>query len=535
MNLIDLFKKQDNESIMSTLDALAIDKEVFSAELRPIAPNVGSHKYYIYMTDNEVVFMLLDADRANTDVLADEEPFMDEPPLYFTEGPYYISPVYLLTLLMHSFKEVMRKTHMEIGNVYGFFLTNTNLVNKEDMQEVWEWLEVAVVDNANIHEEIITSPDEHERHVKLLRHFIQNTHLATWELDPEYDHTTDNFPTKELHSDETTEENKKVTHETMEVKVKEKEKEEMPPTVELPDVGPLIGVDIIQPLSRPLEKLDRLVGLHEVKKKVSTLSMLVRYNQMLMANGVRHHKISLHSIFYGNPGTGKTIVGQMYASILREAGVLSKGHVVLANGRQAFVGSLFGEEEKNVDKLLKLAQGGVLMIDEAYTLMTPHKDDPGKNVLPLLMKAMADETNRDFAVILTGYQKPIKQLLELNPGLDSRFPESNRFLFNDFSPEELCMIAKAKLDDYGYKLTAQAWTRLKGIIAEEYANRDPESFGNGRFVANLLEEIYQRHAVRCMSEHVTDLAALQRFSASDIQLERHEKSGGRKRTIGFNR
>ena len=352
--------------------------------------------------------------------------------------------------------------------------------------------------------------------------------MTTWQLDPKYDHTLDNLPTIESSVDETSGNNNEITHVI-------DEEEEMPRTVELPDVGPLIGVDIIQPLGHPLEKLDRLVGLHEVKKKVNTLSMLAKYNQILKTYGAKHHKISLHSIFYGNPGTGKTIVGQMYASILREAGILSKGHVVLANGRQAFVGSLFGEEEKNVDKLLRLAQGGVLMIDEAYTLMAPHKDDPGKNVLSLLMKAMADEENRDFAVILTGYQKPIRQLLELNPGLDSRFPESNRFLFNDFSPEELCMIAKNKLDDYGYKLTAQAWTKLRGIIAEEYANRDPESFGNGRFVANILDEIYQRHAVRCMSEHVTELAALQRFSASDIQLERHKKREGRKRTIGFNR
>lgn len=172
MNLIDLFKRQDCNSILTTLDALATDNKVFSAQLPPIEPCGVVHKYYIldydyyiYMNDYEVVFMLWDAYHPNADVLADEEFFYDESPLYFTENSYWTSPVHLLTLLIHSFKGVMRKTNNKIGRVYGCFLTNSNIINKEDMWEIWKWLEVAVVDNVNMLCENVTNSNGHDKHL----------------------------------------------------------------------------------------------------------------------------------------------------------------------------------------------------------------------------------------------------------------------------------------------------------------------------------------------------------------------------------
>lgn len=657
MSLIATFKSLDRDNAQDTLDDLAADNNVFSAQLITTqAPFLEGHGYYVYMQDDEAVFLLKDKHHDNTDVLADEETFMDQPPLYFIEGGYWTSPVYLLLLMCHAYKEVMRKTGWEAGKVHCVFITKTNLINREDMEELWDWLGVTVIDNAKMHGEIATDIHDLTEEREQLDHFIDNCALATWKLDPQYDRMEENFHSSEPSSydddndeddsthdgseededdnddkpedessgntedtpipdieelfssllDEWIKKNKEEEDEEEEKKREEYIKEqftfspfegpgstessseddeededetkrsqepedtgktgrqrpgsrllrvateddilemrkrkddamgpnhdEEPPKVDLPDLGPLKGVEIIQPISHPLEQLNKLVGLDEIKKRILTLTMLAKYNALLKENGAKAHKISLHSIFYGNPGTGKTIVGRMYASILREAGILSKGHVVLANGRQSFVGTLFGEEEKNVDNLLRLAQGGVLMIDEAYTLSTSHKDDPGKNVLPLLMKAMADEENRDFAVILTGYQKPVEQLLELNPGLDSRFPEVNRFLFHDFSPVELCKIAKVKLAEYGYTLTPHAWAKLKAIITAEYASRDIKAFGNGRFVANLLEEIYQRHAVRCIRCHVTKLSELHCITASDIQQENPGRRKRVKRTIGF--
>ena len=241
------------------------------------------------------------------------------------------------------------------------------------------------------------------------------------------------------------------------------------------------------------------------------LSMYAKLNRSHKENGKKKIKFPMHRIFYGNPGTGKTIAGHLYASILYEAGTLSKGHVVRVNGK-AFAGIL-AENEMNVDILLKMARGGVLMVEEAYMLSTPCKDDPGRNVLSLLMRAMAKEKGGDFAVILTGRKDQIKQLQELNPRLATWFHE----LFRDFSPKELCQIARKKTEEDGYTLTSEAWTKLEGVIAEEHANRDPRTFGNARFVINLLEETYKRHGEWCRDNHVTKPAALRLIYASDIQ------------------
>lgn len=566
MSLIATFTKQTSKTIRETLMALSADSKVFSAQIQSELPFMSGHEYYVYMQDDEVVFLLRDLHRDNTAVLADEEFFNDYPPMYFAQGPlFWVSPVYLTQLLCHAYKEVMRKTGREAGKVHGVFLTNTNLVNREDFEKIWDWLEVTVIDNANMHDGIVPADNGLDKEREMLEHFFLNSILATWVLDPQYDHVVEDLPSSSPMSyedsdtaDSDTDADEKeenadafdglawvdelMTQALEEGRQKvldddsDDDSDDDDPSDENPmDMASLKGVEIIQPIKNPLEQLGQLVGLESIKKRIVNLSMLAKYNDVLREKGAKAHQISLHSIFYGNPGTGKSITGRIFASILHEMGILSKGHVVLANGRQAFVGSLFGEEETNIDKLLKLAQGGVLMIDEAYTLLTPHKDDPGRNVLPLLMKAMADENNRDFAVILTGYQEPINQLLELNPGLDSRFPEANRFLFPDFSLEELCKIARKKFEEYDYTLTPQAWARLKGIIEEEYANRNSHTFGNGRFVANLLEEIYQRHAVRCMNSHVTELSALQRFTASDIQKEKSNKRKMSRRTIGFTR
>jgi stage V sporulation protein K len=113
------------------------------------------------------------------------------------------------------------------------------------------------------------------------------------------------------------------------------------------------------------------------------------------------------------------------------------------------------------------------------------------------MDILADEKQRDIAVILCGYKEPMKQLIELNPGLESRFP--NRFDFKDFSFDELLTISRIRLQEYGYHFSRSAMMKYSQLLAEAYASRDPETWGNARFVANLLDHIYLRHASRCIS------------------------------------
>ncbi len=258
-----------------------------------------------------------------------------------------------------------------------------------------------------------------------------------------------------------------------------------------------VKVEILRPLKKPREKLDQLVGCKNIKQQISDLLLFTTYNRyMAMCNpGWKEHNVSLHAIFFGKPGTGKTTVCKIYGSLLREVGVLSKGHVVVCN-RSTFLGTNWGDEEKAVRQVLEMAEGGVLMIDEAYLLNSPHPNDPGKLVIQLLMEILANEYHRDIAIVLCGYKEPMQQLLDLNAGLASRFP--NRFEFADFTVDELMEITLRRMNEYKYHFTRAAKAKYKALLTEAYAGRDTNTWGNARFVANLLEHIYLEHAKRCV-------------------------------------
>ena len=127
-------------------------------------------------------------------------------------------------------------------------------------------------------------------------------------------------------------------------------------------------------------------------------------------------QIFLHSIFYGNPGTGKSTVCRLYGSLLKETGLLSKGHVVVAD-RKVFTGDCFGDTEDILRELIKYSEGGILLFDEAYLLEGTHPNDPNKMVLPMLLSELADNSKKDFAVVLSGYKDKLDRMLEQNPGL----------------------------------------------------------------------------------------------------------------------
>lgn len=258
-----------------------------------------------------------------------------------------------------------------------------------------------------------------------------------------------------------------------------------------------VSVKILLPIKNPRKELDRLVGCGSIKRRMEELLSLTKYNKMLaeLCPESKRHEVSLHSVFFGRPGTGKTTVCKIYGSLLHEAGALSKGHVVVCD-RGTFIGTLWGDEERSVRQVVEAAQGGVLMIDEAYLLNSKNENDPGKLVIQLLMNILSDERQRDIAVVLCGYKEPMTKLLELNPGLHSRFP--NRFEFADFTLDELLSITLLRIKEYGYQFTRSAWEKYKQMLKEAYTLRDPQTWGNGRFIANQLERIYIQHALRCV-------------------------------------
>ena len=277
-----------------------------------------------------------------------------------------------------------------------------------------------------------------------------------------------------------------------------------------------LRVEMLPLLENPEAELDKMLGCEEIRQQIEKLTALTRYNAQLkkIAPDIPPHKVSLHAIFQGAPGTGKTTLCKIYASMLHKAGALSRGHVVVAN-RSTFIGTRWGDEEVAVAETLKAAKGGVLMIDEAYQLVTKHPNDPGRLILQLMMPMLADEQNRDIAVVLCGYKGLIQELLDQNEGLRSRFV--NVFNFPEFSVQQLLEISRRRYRQYQYHFTRQAWMRYREIIRKGYDQRDKKTWGNARFVANLLDEVYVHHAQRITGSNITDRRQFLTITAADIK------------------
>ena len=276
-----------------------------------------------------------------------------------------------------------------------------------------------------------------------------------------------------------------------------------------------VKVKILRPIPNPRRELEKLVGCEDIKRRMDELVALTQYNKMMQKSFPlsKQHEVSLHSVFLGRPGTGKTTVCKIFGSLLHQAGALSKGHVVMCD-RGTFIGTLWGDEERSMNQVLEMAKGGVLMIDEAYLLNGKHETDPGKLVIQLLMNILADETQRDIAVVLCGYKEPMQKLLDSNPGLQSRFP--NKFEFTDFSIEELLEITRRRVREYEYEFTPEAWDKYRDVLAEAYQQRDPQTWGNARFIGNLLDRIYIQHARRCVRHYPKDKHDLLMLTPDDI-------------------
>lgn len=276
-----------------------------------------------------------------------------------------------------------------------------------------------------------------------------------------------------------------------------------------------VKVEVLRPISNPGKELSGLVGCEDIKKHMDELVALTRFNKTLQRAfpGCKPLDVSLHSVFFGRPGTGKTTVCKIFGSLLRQAGALSKGHVVVCD-RGTFIGTLWGDEERALRQVVEMAKGGVLMIDEAYLLSSPNEKDPGRLVLPLLMNILADESQRDIAVVICGYKEPMTALLDSNPGLQSRFP--NRFEFADFTLDELLEITKRRISMHHFRFTPTAWKKYSGMLAQAYQVRNPETWGNARFIANQLEHIYVQHALRCVRKRPKYLEGLLTLTSEDI-------------------
>lgn len=266
----------------------------------------------------------------------------------------------------------------------------------------------------------------------------------------------------------------------------------------------------------PLKSLKSLTGLRSVKEKLTAYEKLMIFNSRRAACGLPVLKLPLHAMFCGSPGTGKTTVAKRMGFMLRRVGALSKGHVVIRE-RATLLGPYYSNEETNTLAAVEEAQGGILFIDEAYQLYQPNDPrDPGRFVIEALMTALADESKRDWMLILAGYTDEMRRMFEMNPGLRSRIPESNIYIFDDFSEEELMEIAERYLERNCYSMTADARAALSLRLGDDYRNRD-RGFGNARHVINMIQtEILPSMASRVFDMENSDEETLSMIRSCDI-------------------
>lgn len=260
-----------------------------------------------------------------------------------------------------------------------------------------------------------------------------------------------------------------------------------------------------------MDQLEELIGLNLVKNEVATLINFIKVQNMRAAKGMKAPSLSYHCVFTGNPGTGKTTVARILASIYKELGLLKKGHLVETD-RSGLIAEYVGQTAVKTNKIIDEALDGVLFIDEAYSLVSNSQSDYGKEAIATLLKRMEDDRGR-LIVILAGYTQEMKEFIDSNPGLQSRF---NRYLmFEDYSEEELLQIFLSNLKKYDYTITEEATEKMKLLINKAIINKD-HNFGNARWTRNIFEKTLENQANRLATDKYISKDALTTITEYDI-------------------
>lgn len=263
-----------------------------------------------------------------------------------------------------------------------------------------------------------------------------------------------------------------------------------------------------------LAEINDLVGLNELKALIHELRAFVEVRNLRGKEGLINEAMALHMIFKGNPGTGKTTVARLVGQLFKELGVLPKGHVVEVE-RADLVGEYIGHTAIKAREQVKKALGGVLFIDEAYSLARGGEKDFGKECIDCLVKAMEDH-RENLILILSGYKDEMDVFLRSNPGIRSRFPI--QLEFPDYSTIELLSIAENMVKQRQYEFNSEAKLTLRNFLLQQERNGHPHR-GNARLIRNIIEKSIRRQAVRLIETDLLpkfDRDQLMVLEASDV-------------------
>ena len=265
-----------------------------------------------------------------------------------------------------------------------------------------------------------------------------------------------------------------------------------------------------EPERDPKEELDELIGLQTIKHDVMELASFAKIQKMRKDQGLKAVPISMHLVFTGNPGTGKTTVARILARLYKNIGVLSKGQLVEVD-RSGLVAGYVGQTALKTQEQIKRAMGGVLFVDEAYALS--QKDDNfGQEAIDTILKAMEDHRD-DLVVIVAGYTEPMKKFINSNPGLKSRF---NKYIeFEDYSVDELEQIFYLNCKKYDYKVDEDIKHHIRTMIAARKLLK-LENFANAREVRNMFEEIIANQARRVSAIENPSVEDMMRICLDDL-------------------
>lgn len=272
-------------------------------------------------------------------------------------------------------------------------------------------------------------------------------------------------------------------------------------------------VEDTRTLQELLDELNALVGLETVKAKVNDLIVYQKVQKLRRENNLNASKNTLHLAFTGNPGTGKTTVARIVGRIYKQIGLLSKGHFIEVS-RTDLIAGYQGQTALKVKKVIERAKGGVLFIDEAYSITeNDHSDSYGRECLTELTKALEDYRD-DLVVIVAGYTEPMNKFFESNPGLKSRF---NTFIeFENYQAEELKEILVSMCEKNDYRLSEEVRKSLITFFENEISKKN-ENFANGRLVRNIYDDLVMNHARRVINIANVSRDDLSVITASDFE------------------